>query len=275
MSPVVRFYDATLTEGPANGDLAMEQRQALARELDQSHVDFIETGMTWSASGRPRQYHAVEHFRPRYAQVAHQVRLEPGVDAVALVQAALQARTPVLTLQGPLEAAPQHREAYRQAWAQSVNLAREHGRYVIVKFTDFYPTYPQDPQWARDMLATVWEAGADVLTLGDAQGSSLPWQVATITHEVRRRFPQTPLGFWMANANACADDNALSAVAQGATLIHGTLHGYGNGHQGYTDLACVGAALWRQHQARFSPQDLEHLWDWSEQLHQWLYGPSR
>lgn len=276
MTSKVRFYDATLTEGPGRDRLLPEQRLQLAQELDQGHVDFIETGMTWLANGHVESLYLVERFRPQHAQRAHQVRLGPSSlgQAQALVEVAARAGTPVLTLQGPLEVPQERREAYRQHWGQAVQRAKAYGRLVIVKFTDFFPMYQREPAWVWDMLATVWQAGSDIITLGDESGRSLPWQVATATHQVRRRYPKTPLGFWMANRHACADDNALSAVAQGATLVHGTLHGYGQEERGYIDLACVSAALWRQHQADLSSQDLEHLWDWSERLHHWLYDPA-
>ncbi len=278
MNGRIRFYDATLTEGlwRVGKALTAEQRARLAQELDSSHVDFVEIGLAFTSNGHIESYLAVEAFRPEHAQTAYQVWMErPSKEtATQLVNTALAAETPVITLRGPLEPkGTRERREHRDVLAKAVSQAKHQGRLVIFKAEDFFATYRRDPAWVWEVFSSLWEAGIDVLTLGDAQGQSLPWEVATATHEVRRRFPQTPLGFWMSNVNACADDNALSAVSQGVSLIHGTLHGYGQ-NQGYTDLACIGAALWRQKQSPLTSQDLEHLWDWSEILHRWLYAPS-
>lgn len=271
MNGRIRFYDATLTEGPGYGRLTPEQRIQLARELDASHVDFVEIGIVVPQNGHLHAQTMVEGFRPQHAQTAYQVVLAP--DGQHVLTPALQAETPVITLRGPLEPPDAtRRDEHRRSVVQAITTVKRAGRMVIFKAVDFFALYRRDPTTTWDMLSVLWDAGVDILTLGDEAGRSLPWEVATATYEVRRRFPQLSLGFWMTNVNACADDNALSAVDQGVSLIHGTLHGYGQ-NQGYTDLACVGAALWRQRQAMLTSQDLEHLWDWSEILHKWLYAP--
>ncbi len=267
----VRFYDATLTEGLAHNELTTAQRQELARQLDASHVDFIEVGTALAQNGHVERFHAAEGFQPQYALAAFHIQLRDAKasSARAVLKAAQQAQTPVVMLSARLQAMP---EATRQSLLQIAREMHRQGRLVMFKALDFFQVYPVEAQAVWDLFSLLWEAGVQVFTLGDERGRSLPWEVATGTYEVRRRFPQAELGFWMANVNACADDNALSAVGQGATVVHGTLHGYGQG-QGYTDLACVGAALWRQRQATFTSQDLEHLWEWSERLHTWLYAP--
>ena len=275
MNGRIRFYDATLTEGPGRERLTSEQRIQLARELDASHVDFVEIGMVVIQNGHIHAQTLVEGFQPQHAQTAYQVVLAPDAEGPfsRVLTPALQSEAPVITLRGPLEPwEAARREEHRRYLVQAVAAVKRAGRMAIFKAVDFFALYRRDPSTTWDVLSALWDAGVDILTLGDETGRSLPWEVATATHEVRRRFPKLPLGFWMANVNACADDNALSAVAQGASLIHGTLHGYGQ-NQGYTDLACVGAALWRQRQAVLTSQDLEHLWDWSEILHKWLYAP--
>lgn len=275
MNGRIRFYDATLTEGLGRERLTPEQRTQLARELDASHVDFVEIGMVVAHNGHLETLTMVEGFHPQHARAAYQVVLSPegGEMPARILDPALASEAPVITLRGPLEPRdPTQRHEHRRYLVTAVSTAKQAGRTVIFKAEDFFALFRRDPASTWDVLSALWDADVDVLTLGDAAGRSLPWEVATATHEVRRRFPQWPLGFWMANVNACADDNALSAVAQGVSLIHGTLHGYGQ-NQGYTDLACVGAALWRQRQAVLTSQDLEHLWDWSEILHQWLYAP--
>ncbi len=275
MNGRIRFYDATLTEGLGSERLTPEQRVQLARELDASHVDFVEIGMVVPQNGHIHAQTLVEGFQPQHARTAYQVVLSPEVEGLStrVLNPALQSETSVITLRGPLEPRDSaRRDEHRRSLVQAVTAVKRAGRMVIFKAVDFFVLYRQDPATTWDVLSALWDAGVDVLTLGDEAGRSLPWEVATATHEVRRRFPKLALGFWMANVNACADDNALSAVAQGVSLIHGTLHGYGQ-NQGYTDLACVGAALWRQRQAVLTSQDLEHLWDWSEILHKWLYAP--
>ena len=234
-------------------------------------MDFIEVSTILHRDGRVETRWAVRGFRPQHAQAAIHVRLTPDSAQVAraLMEALEETQIPVVLVSSRLAAmTPEVRQVLREA----VAALSAGGRTVMFKALDFFQVVRERPEQAWDVFSELWEAGVRTFTLGDASGRSLPWEVATGTHEARRRFPRATLGFWMANVNACADDNALSAVNQGANLVHGTLHGYGQG-QGYTDLACVAAALWRQHRAGFTTQDLEHLWDWGERLHHWLYAP--
>lgn len=275
MSPQVRLYDATLTEGlwEQGVELPPERRRALADQLRQASVDFVEIALIDVRNGRPKFYQALEQPpADEHTRWSAQVRVAstrpPETEAL---WSQLQGQpVSVVLLSLRLDA---HSQPARHALAGLLERVRAAGWTPIVRFENFFQAFRDAPEQVWPTLKTFWEAARPIFTLGDALGRALPWEVAVATHEVHRRFPQADLGFWMANHNACADDNALSAVEQGVTLVHGTLHGYGAG-RGYTDLACIGTALWRQQRRPVSPQHLERMWDGSETLHHWLYAPA-
>ncbi len=269
MSATVRFYDATLTRGLGQPGRALSpsQRQALARELDAGRVDYIEVAW-WDASA-DRVAWTVTGLRPRHARPAMQVPL--GSDAAAnarRVQAAREADVPVLTLHIPAAVAP-------GAWRAALEQARAAQVEVLVVLEDFYRFQQQHPAAAWERVQAALQAGAHAVTLDDARGEALPWEMALLMHAAVRRFPAAVLGVSGGNANACADDNALVAVRQGARLVHGTLHGLGRG-QGYADLGHVRATLFRERgPARDDEQTLRVLWEAGQTLDHWLYAPTR
>jgi len=99
MNGRIRFYDATLTEGLARERLTPEQRTQLARELDASHVDFVEIGMVVAHNGHLETHTMVEGFHPQHAQAAYQVVLsaEGGETPARILDSALASDAPVIT----------------------------------------------------------------------------------------------------------------------------------------------------------------------------------
>lgn len=274
MAKPVRFYDATLTEGLwAQGVLLEpERREALAQALVESGMDFVEIHISRSRGNEVTGFTALRPFPAKDTRwTAHIVmNASPAQDEI-LIRRALDVEVPVVMVSGHVLGPDDPKERRRRMVHVASQLHRA-GREVVFRLMDFFRAFREQPDQVWPLLEALWEAAQPTFTLGDAHGETLPWEVAVATYAVHRHFPKATVGFWMANHNACADDNAMSAVEQGASLIHGTLHGYGLG-QGFTDLACIGTALWRAQRRLVTPRHLENLWDWSEILHRWLYAP--
>jgi len=268
MPTTVRFYDATLTAGlwQQGHRLSPARRAALARELDAGRVDYMEIALLDAATGQT--VWMVDGFRPRHAKPTMRVPL--GSEAASNAQRtahALRTTLPVLAFHLPTTAPP-------AAWQTAIQQARAAQREVLVVFVDFFHAHRQAPNTAWTHARVALESGASAITLGDARGEALPWEMSDLVYMAVRRFPDAVVGVHSNNANACADDNALVAVRQGARLVHGTLHGHGHG-RGFADLTHIRAVLFREAgPAHDDAAILRHLWETGQTLDQWLYAPA-
>ena len=76
------------------------------------------------------------------------------------------------------------------------------------------------------VLKTAQEAGADLLVLCDTNGGCMPYEVASMTEDVRKAFG-LPLGIHAHNDTESAVANSIMAVKAGCTHVQGTVNGYG------------------------------------------------
>lgn len=98
-------------------------------------------------------------------------------------------------------------------------------------------------------------AGVDVVVLCDTNGGCLPWEIEEITQSVVTSFPSVRVGIHCHNDMELAVANSVSAVHAGASLVQGTINGYGErtGNANLTSIVpslqlkmgfdCVGDAL--------------------------------
>lgn len=111
--------------------------------------------------------------------------------------------------------------------ADSVAFLKEREKEVIFDAEHFFDGFFEDPEYALATLERAADAGADWLVLCDTNGGTLPWQVEKVVREVRREFPHVPLGIHAHNDCELAVANTLVAVRAGASLVQGTINGYG------------------------------------------------
>jgi 2-isopropylmalate synthase len=113
--------------------------------------------------------------------------------------------------------------------AESVAFLVAAGKRVIYDAEHFFDGYRDDPAYALDCLRAAAAAGAENVTLCDTNGSSLPTQVAAATREAVAALAgsDATLGIHTHNDAECAVANSLAAVEEGATLVQGTVNGYG------------------------------------------------
>jgi 2-isopropylmalate synthase len=114
------------------------------------------------------------------------------------------------------------------------------GQRLFLDAEHFFDGYQHDPAYARQVLTTATEAGADVVALCDTNGGTLPNRLGDVVHEVAWRGFR--VGIHAHNDTGCAVANSLVAVAAGATHVQDTTNGYGE-RRGNADLLSVIAAL--------------------------------
>jgi 2-isopropylmalate synthase len=108
----------------------------------------------------------------------------------------------------------------------SVAYLIESGKRVIYDAEHFFDGYRDDAGYALECLRAAAEAGAENVTLCDTNGSSLPQQIAVATKAVVEAV-DVAVGIHTHNDLECAVANSLAAVAEGASLVQGTMNGIG------------------------------------------------
>jgi 2-isopropylmalate synthase len=247
----IALYDTTLRDGTQRAGLSLSLRDKwrIARLLDHMGMDFVEGG--WPGSN-PTDAAVFGKERPdlahsRWAAFGSTARLGVGPDDDPQLRALAAANTPVVTIFGKASALHATdilggtREANLAAVAASVRWLAAQGRAVVFDAEHFFDGARLDRGYAWAVLEAAAEAGASWLVLCDTNGGSLPDWVAALTEEVVGRFA-VPVGIHAHDDGGLAVANSLAAVDAGATMVQGTVNGYGE-RCGNANLCTVWANL--------------------------------
>ncbi|MFJ6615660.1 citramalate synthase [Streptomyces sp. NPDC091289] len=257
-------FDTTLRDGAQREgiNLTVADKLTIAQHLDDSGVGFIEGGWP-GANPRDTEFfaRAKQEITFRHAQlVAFGATRRPGGKASddLQVQALLASGAPVITLVA--KSHDRHVElALRTTREENLEMVRDtvshlvaQGRRVFVDCEHFFDGYRADPAYAKSVVRTAAEAGADVVVLCDTNGGMLPAQIqstvaAVITDTGAR------LGIHAHDDTGCAIANTLAAVDAGATHVQCTANGYGE-RAGNANLFPVVAALELKYGKRVLPE---------------------
>ncbi|GAB3973909.1 citramalate synthase [Streptomyces sparsus] len=246
-------FDTTLRDGAQREgiNLSVSDKLTIARHLDDFGVGFIEGG--WPGAN-PRD---TEFFQRAQSEITfrHAVLVAFGATRRAgvraeddpQVQALADSGAPVVTL-----VAKSHDRHVELALRTTLdeNLAmirdtvvhlRDRGRRVFVDCEHFFDGYQANPAYAKQVVRTAHEAGADVVVLCDTNGGMLPAQVQAVVRTVLAD-TGARLGIHAQDDTGCAVANTLAAVDAGATHVQCTANGYGE-RVGNANLFPVVAAL--------------------------------
>ncbi|HIJ74286.1 MAG TPA: citramalate synthase [Candidatus Hydrogenedentes bacterium] len=234
----IEIYDVTLRDGAQGPGIKFtaEDQMRILRELDAFGIAYIEGGQPGS---NPK---AVELFdRARDMDLKHAKMAAFGstrhpkstVEDDANIKALLRAGTEVVTIFA--KCSPRHVTAILRVTLEtnltlveeSVAYLKSQNKRVFLDAEHFYDGYAEDAEYALTVLECGWRAGAEVLVLCETNGGRLPLEVAAATRIARERVPDAPLGIHAHNDAGCAVANTLTAVAEGAIQVQGTINGYG------------------------------------------------
>jgi len=242
------LYDTTLRDGSQREDisLSVEDKLTIAHRLATFGMHYIECG--WPGSNpkdadfftRANRMNLLARLaafgRTRHADT----RCEDDTNLRALADAG----TPAVTLVGKAwdfhvtQVLSTNLDENLAMIRDSVAWMKGQGREVIFDAEHFYDGFVANPDYALATLHTAAEAGADWLVLCETNGGKLPWEMESITREVATRLPDARLGVHCHNDTGCAVANSLAAVRSGATMVQGTVNGYGE-RVGNADLVII------------------------------------
>lgn len=246
-------FDTTLRDGAQREgiNLTVADKLTIARHLDDFGVGFIEGGWP-GANPRDTEFFAraraeIDFKNARLVAFGATRRAGGSAAEDPQVRALLESGAPVITLVA--KSHDRHVElALRTTLDENLEMVRDtvshlvaQGRRVFVDCEHFFDGYRANPEYAKAVVRTAHEAGADVVVLCDTNGGMLPAQitatVATVLADTGAR-----LGIHAQDDTGCAVANTLAAVDAGATHVQCTANGYGE-RVGNANLFPVVAAL--------------------------------
>ncbi|MGO9786315.1 MAG: citramalate synthase, partial [Stellaceae bacterium] len=230
----IYLYDTTLRDGAQTQgvDFGVPDKIAIARELDQLGIDYIEGG--WPGANPtddaffakpPKLAHARLCAFGMTRRSGRSAGNDPGLAAV------LGAGTKVATLVG--KAWDFHAkvalgiglEENVTMIAESITQAKSKLDEVIFDAEHFFDGYKANPKFALDCISAAFKAGARWIVLCDTNGGTLPDEIEKIVREVTKTVPGDKLGIHCHNDTENGVANSLAAVRAGARHIQGTLNG--------------------------------------------------
>ncbi|HEY9848514.1 MAG TPA: citramalate synthase [Leptolyngbyaceae cyanobacterium] len=237
-SPHIWLYDTTLRDGTQREgmSLSIEDKLRIAYRLDQLGIPFIEGG--WPGAN-PKDVQFFWQLQENPLKQAEIVTFcstrRPGAIAAdePMLQAILAAGTRWVTIFGKswdlhvTEGLKTSLEENLAMIRDTIEYLRAQGRRVIYDAEHWFDGYKQNPEYALQTLDTALTAGAEWLVLCDTNGGTLPQEIVAIVQDVNSQFSSPQIGIHTHNDCDLAVANALAAVTAGATMIQGTINGYG------------------------------------------------
>jgi 2-isopropylmalate synthase len=237
MKPDVEIYDTTLRDGSQGEgvNFSVMDKLRIAERLDAFGVHYIEGG--WPGSN-PKDIEFFELARRRKFKRARLAAFgstrRKGVAAAAdeQVRLLLEAQTPVVTIVGKtwllhvkevLRTTPDENLAMI---AGTVRFLKEHGKFVVYDAEHAFDGFKDHPAYALATWQAAAAAGADIVTLCDTNGGSLPREIGRITAAARAKLTGV-IGIHTHDDIGLGVANALAALEAGATHVQGTINGYG------------------------------------------------
>lgn len=264
----IYLYDTTLRDGTQRRgiSLSLEDKIRIATLLDEYGFDFIEGG--WPASN-PKDTEFFERTRGSltHSQIAAfgstrrkslPVDQDPNLKAIAELEvsvATLFGKASVFQVEKILET---DRAENLRMVEESVRFLVDRGLTVIFDAEHYFDGFTEDPRYALSVLAAAQSGGAAWVVLCDTNGGGLPDRIQKGV-EHARTVSGLPIGIHAHDDAGLAVANSLAAVAAGATMVQGTINGYGE-RCGNANLCTIWPNLvWKMQRTAGRPERLKDL----------------
>ncbi len=229
----VQIFDTTLRDGEQSpgATMNMEEKLAIARQLEHLGVDVIEAGFAVSSDG---DYEAVQRVaavvtkpivlslaRTREQDIDRALRAvekakRPGIHVFIATSDIHLKHKLMMSRQDVLDAA---------VWA--VTRAKQHVDYVEFSAED---ASRSELEYLIQVFGAVIAAGARVVNVPDTTGYALPHEYGALFAALRERVPGADNVIWSTHCHndlGLATANSLAAVQNGARQIECTINGIG------------------------------------------------
>ena len=276
--PGLDLYDTTLRDGTQREgvSLSVDDKLKVARYMDGLGVAYIEGG--WPGAN-PKDTQFFARAADGELELDHATLVAFGMTRSAkhraeddpLLQALVDARTDAICLVGKSwgyhvdEALGVPREQNLAMVADSISYLRSLGKRVFFDAEHFFDGYARDTAYAREVVLTAAEAGAECVVLCDTNGGAMPWDVTEIVHGFVGEL-SCDVGLHFHDDGGCAVANSLLGIEAGAVHVQGTANGLGE-RCGNANLFTILADLQLKRKVPLiEPDQLERLTDVSHTI---------
>lgn len=239
----ILFYDTTLRDGTQGEKISFTANDKLkvAAKIDSLGIHYIEGGWPGASSKDWEFFQMAAEYDFKHAKLTafgstHKHGIRPEEDRH--LNAIIESRVSVGAIVG-------------KSWDLHVekilgislddNLAMIHDSVVYLKENDlevhydaehFFDGYTENPAYAVQSIEAAARGGADAIVLCDTNGGTLPHDIERIVAEMRPFITAAGgdhirIGIHCHNDSNVAVANSISAVRAGASIIQGTVNGYG------------------------------------------------
>jgi 2-isopropylmalate synthase len=236
MSRRIYLFDSTLRDGAQTQgvDFSVRDKAALARDLDDLGIDYIEGGMPGANPtddaffGEPPKLN-----NARLTAFGMTRRAGRSLDNDPALRALLDAKTPVVCVVGKTwdfhvdVALGIERHENVAMIGESIAHLSSQVEEVAFDAEHFFDGYKANPEFAIECLQAALDGGARWIVLCDTNGGTLPDEVEKIVTEVIDHIPGEKLGIHCHDDTGNAIANSLAAVRAGVCQVQGTLNGLG------------------------------------------------
>jgi 2-isopropylmalate synthase len=237
--PGLDLYDTTLRDGTQREGvtLSVEDKLRVARHMDELGVSYIEGG--WPGAN-PKDTEFFSRAADGELKLDNATLVAFGMTRSAknraeddpLLQALVDARTEAICLVGKSwgyhvdEALGVPREENLAMVADSIAYLRGLGKRVFFDAEHFFDGFARDQAYAREVVLTAAEAGAECVVLCDTNGGAMPWDITEIVHGFVGEL-SADVGLHFHDDGGCAVANSLLGIEAGAVHVQGTANGLG------------------------------------------------
>ncbi len=269
------LYDTTLRDGMQGENIffSPEDKIKIAKRLDESGIHYIEGGWPGSNPGAQVFFEMAKKIEFKNAKIAAfgaTRRQDKTCEEDANIKALIKSEAPVITIFGKswdlhVEAIMENTKEENLAMIrESVEYLLSHHREIIYDAEHFFDGYKANPDYALKTLEAAVNGGTRCLVLCDTNGGSMPCEIEDITkaamsHFKEKELPDLIFGIHTHNDCSMAVANTIHAVYSGATMVQGTINGYGE-RCGNADLTSIIPILaLKMNRDCMSPENLKRL----------------
>jgi 2-isopropylmalate synthase len=231
------LYDTTCRDGAQMQGIqfSAQDKLAIAQTLDRFGIDYIELGWPGANPVDDKVFEQLaSHPLQKSKWVAFGATCKPGIDAKEDPQlsALLNSGAPVVTLVA--KSSRFHIEKILETTVSenirmitdSVAHCKSRGKEVWLDAEHFFDGFKSDASVSMQCLKAAVDAGVDGVVLCDTNGGTLPSKVSEVVAFVKRQL-NCAVGIHAHNDCELAVANALAAIESGASMVQGTINGYG------------------------------------------------
>ncbi|WP_084069868.1 citramalate synthase [Desulfocicer vacuolatum] len=249
----VNLYDTTLRDGMQGENIffSPEDKIKIALRLDDMAIPYIEGGWPGANPNAMRFFELVSQTQFKNSKITafgSTRRPHTPVEKDDTLKALISCGVGTVTIFGKswdlhvniMEITLEENLAMIR---ESVAFLMDHDREVFYDAEHFYDGYLDNPEYAMKTLKSAVDGGCRTLILCDTNGGTLPHDIEKITRDVDKALQksfQEPIALGIHAHNDCgmAVANSVTAVRCGATMVQGTINGYGE-RCGNADLTAV------------------------------------